>query len=157
MRNERKKEASSLSVEGLLILKHYNNKAHLWGFMSVNNSDQSIQNVLLLWTRTNSKLFICNILHKPVPSALALLSGYGYLTTGTNLQYLVGCVCHVVIQESMVDHMPCALPVERQLQQLCLRLCLFFEALERWKLQHSVVPNSTKQVHLKQKKISILS
>lgn len=32
-----------------------------------------------------------------------------------HLQYLVGCICFVVVEESIVHHMTCTLPVERQL------------------------------------------
>ena len=44
--------------------------------------------------------------------------GVGYFTSVTHLQYLVGSVCLVVVEESIVDHMTCPLPVVRQLQLL---------------------------------------
>jgi len=68
----------------------------------------------------------------------------------TNLQYLVGCICFVVIQESIVNHVTCPLPVERQLHHLCWRRrSLLYEALQRHILLQSVVTNSTEQVDLK--------
>lgn len=44
--------------------------------------------------------------------------GFDYFSSVTHLQYLVGCVCLVAVEESIVDHMTCPLPVERQLHHL---------------------------------------
>lgn len=71
-------------------------------------------------------------------------------TSVTHLQYLVGSVCLVVVEESIVDHMTCPLPGGRQLHHpnwWCggpLR-----ETVQRNILQQGVVTNSTEQVDLK--------
>lgn len=49
----------------------------------------------------------------------------------TDLHYLVGCVCVVAVQESIVDHVTCPLPIERQLDHLHWRnSCLLGETVQ---------------------------
>lgn len=85
-------------------------------------------------------------------NALMETTGFGfhYFASVTHLQYLVGRVCFVAVEESIVDHMTCPLPVEGQLHHLRWwsgsPLC---ETLQRSVLQQSVVMNSTQQIDLK--------
>lgn len=77
-----------------------------------------------------------------------------YITSVTHLKYLVGCICLVVIEESVVGYMACPLPGKRQLHHLSWwcgdPLC---EALQGNILQQSDVTNSTEQVNLKDLKV----
>lgn len=67
----------------------------------------------------------------------------------THLQYLVGCICFVVIEESVVDHMTCPLPEEWQLDGLDWCGGPLCEALQGVVLQQRVVTDSTEEVDLK--------
>lgn len=71
----------------------------------------------------------------------------------THLQDLVGRVCLVVVEESVVDHLTCPLPIGRQLHHLHWwcggPLC---ETVHRGILQQSVVTNSTEHIDLKENK-----
>lgn len=67
----------------------------------------------------------------------------------THLQYLVGRVCLVAVQESIVDHVTCALPIEGQLHRLrWWDSCPLGETVQRSVFQQSVITNPTQQVDL---------
>lgn len=80
---------------------------------------------------------------------IKVTSGFDFSISLSNLQYLVGRIGLVVVEEPVVNHVSGPAPGKRQLHHPVREGRRLGEVLQGGKLQNGVVPEAAEQIHLK--------